>query len=465
MYRLLAKMVVRAFFRRIRVTGTPHAGGASLWAPNHNSAIVDPIVMVGLAPVVVRPLAKHTLWDHPAMNPLLRWTKAIPIKRIQDMKADVSARKQALEEGASERDWRANSNNDAFKSISEALIEGGNVLIFPEGVSHDDPYIKKMKTGVARMALQAMAHAKTPGFEVVIQPVAIDYAEKQEFRSDLSVHFCHPVRVSSAEMEVADIMQGLMESLSAGLATFLDWSEKRNWQFLFELAYERPFSSASEFRSFVERHRPVFDSDPVLMARIQTMRTMTLASGVGVEHLAWAERHSRKRSFFFLVLRLAWLHFFLVAPVKLATGLVWYWPARICARLAKQETDFELTATMKIAHAAWLFPLWGFSGAGLASLLLASVLPGFRFWACFGLMAVLGPAFLWLGVLVTEDYRGFKGYWQLAKLRFLFPRALDEMVGEWREIAGGVAARLGSDGNQTARRDLPAAALGYKKSS
>ena len=61
-------------------------------------------------------------------------------------------------------------------------MDGDRILIFPEGLSHDDPFLHPLKTGIARMAIQAVSALSNT---IMIQPVIIDYSEKNEFRSEL----------------------------------------------------------------------------------------------------------------------------------------------------------------------------------------------------------------------------------------------------------------------------------------
>ena len=58
MIRILAFILCRIFFKRICISGTPYSGGSAIWASNHSSGIVDPTVMLGLAPVAIRPFSK-----------------------------------------------------------------------------------------------------------------------------------------------------------------------------------------------------------------------------------------------------------------------------------------------------------------------------------------------------------------------------------------------------------------------
>jgi glycerol-3-phosphate O-acyltransferase/dihydroxyacetone phosphate acyltransferase len=443
MLRYLAFILCRIFFKRIRISGTPYTGGSAIWASNHSSGIVDPAVMLGLSPVTIRPLAKHTLWGMPVMKQLLESAKAIPVTRLQDIKKDIQAQKEMLEQGHFQPDWRAKSNSEAFQQVSDALLEGCNILIFPEGVSHDDPYIYQLKTGLARMALQAMSHAKDNKFQVVVQPTVIDYTEKDEFRSELYIHYCSPITITSRDHSVKDIMTEVRDSLESGFASFLSWDEKRNWRFLFELAYGRSADSAREFRVFVEKHRPDFDADPVLLARIQTMRRMMQAANISPLQIIWGDTNYRKRNFFWILFRHGWFYMLVTFPVEFLGTLVWGIPAKICEQLAKKSTsDRDVRATMKIAHGMWFFPLWAFLMSSLFTYFLGNYLPEFNKVVIWITFLILTPTFLAVSLIVQESVNFFPGFLRLAKLRFFFPRGWYELMKEWREISDGVMQKL-----------------------
>ena len=447
MLKFFTYLVCRIFFREVHVSGSPYVGPSAIWAANHSSAVVDPAVMMAYCPIVLRPLAKHTLFSHPVMLPLLKLTRSIPVHRTQDMKIELVAQKAELEKGKSPKEWRSSANSDAFRAVSDALLAGDSVLIFPEGISHDEPYIHKLKTGVARMALQAMTHTQDPKFTVVIQPVAIDYTEKDEFRSDLAIHFCDPIPVTSNETMVEDIMSGLKESLSEGFAQFQNWDEKRNWQFIFEMAYGRKPHSPREFRVFADEQRRNFAEDPVFLARVQTMRRMLMALNIEPFQLIWGENKERKRSFYAILLKYVWYHVLFAAPLKWISALLWYVPYRLCGFLAHRSTsDRDLVATMKIAHGAWMFPAWSIL---LSIPLFFSLRVSFPKavddtgnFITYGAVVLLAPLLLILGTWVTERRDFFPGYWRLAKLRLLFPRAWTEVRQEWVEISQGVIEKI-----------------------
>jgi 1-acyl-sn-glycerol-3-phosphate acyltransferase len=444
MLRVLAKALSRVFFRRIYVSGTPYIGPHALWAANHQSGIVDPAILFALAPVPLRPISKHTLWSHPVMRPLLQMTAAIPVRRTQDMMIEAQAHKQALESGVSEKDWRARSNSDAFQAVADAIVEGGRVLIFPEGISHDQPYLQKLKTGIARMALQAMARSKSEDFSVVLQPVAIDYFEKDEYRSDLALHFCEPIAVTNSETPVEDLITALQASLLDGLAQFSTWDEKRNWLFLFEVAYARQPQSAREFRLFVDSYRPLFNEDPVFLARVQSIRRMLLAMNISPAQIIWGEAHERKRSFFKMIITRGLFYFIVAAPVEYLCLLVWFIPQRIAGFLANISTrDRDVVATMKIAHGLYVFAAWIILGTLGVKFVLMAIWPDINEYLAVLIGFTSGPLALFLGLWSTERHDYFPGYWRLAKLRLLFPRGWREIVAEWREMSEAVLEKIG----------------------
>lgn len=443
MLRILAKALSHIFFRRISVSGTPYVGPHAIWAANHQSGIVDPAIMMALAPVPLRPISKHTLWAHPIMRPLLQLTRSIPVRRTQDMMIEAQAYKQAIERGVSEKEWRLNANSDAFQDVSDAIVAGDRILIFPEGISHDLPSLQKLKTGIARMALQAMAHSRNENFAVVLQPVAIDYFEKDEYRSDIALHFCEPIAVTSSETTVEDLMTALKNSILDALAQFTSWDEKRNWLFLFEIAYGRPPQSAREFRLFVDTYRPEFDLDPVFLARVQTMRRMLLAMNISPSQIIWGESHEQKRSFFKMIVTRGMFYFLVAGPVEYLSFIVWFIPQRIAGFLADVSTrDRDVLATMKIAHGVYVFAIWIALGSLSVRAILLTLWPQLNGTLAFLIGLASGPLILFLGLWSTERSDHFPGYWRLAKLRLLFPRGWREVIDEWRKMSEAVLSKI-----------------------
>lgn len=398
-------------------------------------------MMIGMCPVLLRPIAKHTLFDHPAMAPLLRLSRAIGVKRVQDMKIEIQSQKKFSE--TSEKEWRTQANSQAFKSVVDGLHQGDNILIFPEGISHDEPFVHPFKTGMVRMALQAVTQPPFPEFSVVIQPVALDYFEKDEFRSDVAIHFCEPVLVTLPDVSIEEVNQAVYSSLVENLAQFKDWNEKRNWMFVFEVAYGRPAASAREFKLFVQEHRELFEANQTEWAKLQTFRRLLSAWEIPPHSLVWGEAHELKRSFYKLMLVHGPFHLLVAGPVVSMGNLFWYIPIALCGFLADVSTkERDVVATMKLAHGSYILPLWVICQGVFAMITFSWLIPVLAKWNAFLLGVMVGPALLIFRILAEERTHFFPGYWRLAKLRLFFPRGWREVMTEWRDVCTYINAGL-----------------------
>ena len=67
--------------------------------------------------------------------------------------------------------------------------------LFPEGVSHDDPFLQELKTGAARLYYRAKQLCDETGVPPVIVPVGLHYDNKTAFRSDALVEFHAPLQL------------------------------------------------------------------------------------------------------------------------------------------------------------------------------------------------------------------------------------------------------------------------------
>lgn len=205
MYALVAGITgfaVDAFYRRIALPGggSIPAAGSVLLVANHPNALIDPIVVARIARRKVRMLAKAPLFEMPGVCLLVKGAGALPVYRSKDG-ADTS------------------QNHETFRAVNEALLEGSAVLIFPEGISHDEPRLQKLKTGAARMALQACAAG---AHDLVIVPVGLVYRDKARFRSEVATLVGEPLGVrgflDGAGPEEPVTVKRLTDAIADGLA-------------------------------------------------------------------------------------------------------------------------------------------------------------------------------------------------------------------------------------------------------
>ena len=176
-YRFLkhvAWLITAVFYRRVDVTGASRlpSGTPAIIASNHSNGLADPIVIVGRLGILPRFLAANTLWKYAPARLLFKLTGVVPIHRRSDG-----------DDG---------DNREAFAASTSVLAVGEQIAIFPEGHVHREPRVVPLKTGAARLALNAAAE----GVEhVSIVPVGIVYADKGRFRSQAAIHVGKPIEM------------------------------------------------------------------------------------------------------------------------------------------------------------------------------------------------------------------------------------------------------------------------------
>jgi 1-acyl-sn-glycerol-3-phosphate acyltransferase len=209
---LLFRRIARIYFREIEVAGEvpSHDVGGRLFGANHVNGLVDPILVLTQAPCVISPVAKSTLWKVPGLRFLLDAVSAVPIVRRRDVP------------GKSESD-----NEAVFSRVAKHLIDGGNILIFPEGTSHNEPHLLNLRSGAGRMLARAQVEdgRRRP---LTFQSVALEFDERDVFRSRALILF-GPVRKlddlpgKDLATEVTDVMR---EDLSELLVEGSTWEER-----------------------------------------------------------------------------------------------------------------------------------------------------------------------------------------------------------------------------------------------
>lgn len=149
LYELLrgtADIALRWYYADIAVQGRERVplDGPLLVLANHPNALIDPLLVGTTVPRRVLLTAKATLFEHSALALLLRAVGVVPLRRAKDEVHDRTSRSVVPERNA-----------QAFAQVTSVLRARQVVLVFPEGISHDDSTLAPLKSGAARMALQA----------------------------------------------------------------------------------------------------------------------------------------------------------------------------------------------------------------------------------------------------------------------------------------------------------------------
>ncbi len=178
------RLLLRAFFRRIEVAGehnVPNTQGTLLvsWHPN---GLIDPALVIAHCPRAVVFGARHGLFRYPILGTLLRRIGTVPIRR-------------AIDRGSGTDAQRREANRKAVDALAQRVADGAVSALFPEGDSHDDSNVQRLKTGAAHMYYRARTLAGQGQAPPVIVPVGLHYDEKHVFRSSALVTFHTPLKL------------------------------------------------------------------------------------------------------------------------------------------------------------------------------------------------------------------------------------------------------------------------------
>jgi glycerol-3-phosphate O-acyltransferase/dihydroxyacetone phosphate acyltransferase len=162
----LAGLLTGAFYRHVHLGGAIPREGPLLVVANHTHQLVDVALALRAIDRRTTLLAKATLFRAPPMSWLVQNAHALPVHRARDGARDDAAKRETAA---------------SLDAAAAALARGGCVLLFPEGVSHDEPGIYRAHSGAARIAVDALARGASA---LRIVPLGLLYRAKGRPRSE-----------------------------------------------------------------------------------------------------------------------------------------------------------------------------------------------------------------------------------------------------------------------------------------
>jgi 1-acyl-sn-glycerol-3-phosphate acyltransferase len=180
--RLVARFWLWFFFKSVEVRHPEHVppGGPVLLCINHPNNLIDSLLVGAVLPRKVHYLATAALFRNPLVARFLRACGAIPVYRRQD---DPD---------------KMDRNQETFAACFEALARGRLIGIYPEGTTHAEARVQRIKTGAARIALEYEARrlAGRGGERLALVPVGLTFEARKSFRGRVRVAFGDPVPVT-----------------------------------------------------------------------------------------------------------------------------------------------------------------------------------------------------------------------------------------------------------------------------
>jgi len=427
------RLALRVYFRRIEIVDLANVplDKPVIFVLNHPNALVDPVFLLCLAPRRVSFLAKAPLFRMPVIGSLVRALDCLPAYRPQDKGEDV------------------NRNQETFAAARALLARGGTIGICPEGVSHNEPRLKPLKTGAARIALAAVSSGQKLDLKIV--PVGLYYTEKTSFRSSALLHFGEPLTVDPVTLDSdgappRDAVRALSDRVEEALRDVMLHAEHDDAlglierterifsaEELNEVAEEQSLTRSRDLRQrLLEGYALLRTRSPKRIAAVEARvnRFESELKQAGIDPFDLSLPKSAAQTISWLILQL--LACVVLAPLALI-GAVLHYPAyRLVGYLARKLSrgDQDVVSTFKIIGALLLFPLtW------VALALLT--------WKFFGpFLAITSLLFVplcgYVAIRFAEEFDRFWGGFQALMLlvmrRRSFVRLLAERAAIRREI-------------------------------
>ncbi len=429
-------LALRLFFRRIEVVGVERVprSGALLFVLNHPNGLVDPALVFVSMPRRVSFLAKSTLFDNPIGAFVLRTFEILPIYRRIDP------------------DAKSESNAVTFDHCFELLRRGRCIAIFPEGISHDEPQLQKMKTGAARIALGAVSDRSAPARDLKIVPVGLYYTSKTSFRSEALIRYGEVFEVEPVELDsngeppreaVAELtaeIERRLRDVTLNLETESDLDAVLKAEALFSSVFENLIfkqtltQTVRRLQDLAARYALLEREDPQRMlelnAKLARYENELKASGVTADGLSVLQ-HPTWYVFRYLVLRVIFLIVF--APLAIVGAIIHspaYFFSNLLGRIFRtHDTDVAGSSSAIIASLGLMPLTWA---------IVASIL-----WYYFGWQVALIsiPVTILSGYLALRssetlvDMRVWlRSAWLLFRQRALFFRLLVQRESLQKEI-------------------------------
>lgn len=178
--KLVVKISLHVFFRKIIIhskVSLPKYGPLII-VVNHPNTFMDPLIVATLFKQKVGFLANASVFVNEIINSIFRYFNVIPVYRQKD-----------VNEGSQP------DNTKTFEECTKYLKQGNALMIFPEGSSYNELRLRKIKTGTARIALNAESQNNFK-LGIKILPIGLYYSDPSRFRSKIYINIDEPIEVA-----------------------------------------------------------------------------------------------------------------------------------------------------------------------------------------------------------------------------------------------------------------------------
>ena len=270
MMRVLCHVAMRQQFRTIEVTGQENISKKAgiLTVGWHTNGLIDPSSIFVTQPKMLVFGGRHDLITRPIIGPLASLSGTQPILRQAE-----------LARGGASKETGARINGKTMLSLAECIAHGHGTALFPEGTSHEDSKMRRLRTGPVRSVIAANSIAYEKELpEPHLLPVGLHYRNSWFFRTDAWIEYAPPISLSGslhAPDERKRLMNGewveapvdsvnkLREKVREHLTPLTpdaeSWEEHRSWHILGHLRTIAQGKNLNSWREEVLAARKIRD--------------------------------------------------------------------------------------------------------------------------------------------------------------------------------------------------------------
>ncbi|HIF45729.1 MAG TPA: hypothetical protein EYQ73_02895 [Candidatus Poseidoniales archaeon] len=194
-------------FRTLEITGTEKipTDRGTLCAAWHTNGLIDIISIFLSHPNKFVIGGRHDLVTRSILG---FWARKFAVQPV--------IRKAELLRGGCSEEEAIKLNGRSLLSLATGISHGYACALFPEGTSHSESHLIRLRTGPMRTVLAAAAHAKSiESTPPVIIPIGLHFRIRHKFRTDAWIEYGEPIQVPYKNLN-----QELVEAVKNG-----DWVE------------------------------------------------------------------------------------------------------------------------------------------------------------------------------------------------------------------------------------------------
>lgn len=352
-------------------------GEPIIYAPNHQNALIDPLVIASSRKGQTVFLARGDIFNTKIIAELLYTIKMLPVFRIRDG-FDQLHKNQAI-----------------FDKTMDVIASGNGLCVFPEANHAGYRRLRMLKKGVSRMAFQTQLNYNDD-LNVKIVPVGMEYEHYYWFRSKVHLTYGKSISVKDYleeyKQDAPKGLNALNKAISKGIIPLmvnipLVDEEYEMTNFLTEVNYndkniDLGLTFADKVKLDQEIVKEIVESKERDLEVFENLISKTEEYKAALDEVKTDDYSvgviANKKSYLYFYLIL-----FLTFPMYLLGVVMNYIPYKIPYFTTRKIKDLQMHSTMYFAvgslvviplfYTIYLFALKAYFGIGVALILLIGI--------------------------------------------------------------------------------------------